>query len=170
VRSLARRGPKLTPLAATLLATPEPDVAIRSVSISGDGARVFIGTDSGRVHQWAPPSCETMLNVANIVLKSFEAHDTYLLKLCVSPDLKYLATASADHTCKIWKISDMRNPVKILAKHQLWVWDVAFSADSSYLVTASSDHSVRLWDLNGEQIRTFSHAKAVVAVALNDSS
>jgi len=49
---------------------------------------------------------------------------------------------------------------------------VCFSADSSYLVTACSDHSVRLFDVaSGELIRHFSgHAKAVVAVALNDSA
>jgi len=111
----------LTSSTSTILTTPEPDVAIRSLSISGDGARVFMATNSGTVHQWAPPSCESMLNVANVVLKPWLAHDTYCLKVCVSPDLKHLATTSADHTCKIWKISNLQAPVRILSKHQLWV-------------------------------------------------
>jgi len=93
----------LTSATSVVIATPEPDVAMRSLAIAFDGSRIFMATDSGKVHQWAPPSCESMLNVAEVVLKSFDAHDTYCLKCAVSPDLKYLATASADHTCKIGK-------------------------------------------------------------------
>ena len=61
---------------------------------------------------------------------------------------------------------------KTLANHQRWAWDCVFSADSSYLVTASSDHTARLWDLTqGEVVKHYTeHEKAVVCVALNDSS
>jgi target of rapamycin complex subunit LST8 len=34
----------------------------------------------------------------------FKAHDDYLTRLLLSPDIKLLATCSADHTVRIWKI------------------------------------------------------------------
>jgi G protein beta subunit-like protein len=94
---------------------------------------------------------------------------------------RLLATASADHTVKLWNVKDF-SLAKTLSGHQRWVWDCAFSADSAYLVTgllvslhspsllASSDQVARLWDLSqGETIRTYnSHNKAITCVALND--
>lgn len=37
-------------------------------------------------------------------LRFFKAHGFYLTRLLISPDVKALATCSADHTVKIWKI------------------------------------------------------------------
>lgn len=36
--------------------------------------------------------------------RSFKAHDLYLTRLLISPDVKALATCSADHSVKVWKI------------------------------------------------------------------
>lgn len=36
--------------------------------------------------------------------RSFKAHHLYLTRLLISPDVKTLATCSADHTAKIWRI------------------------------------------------------------------
>jgi G protein beta subunit-like protein len=100
-----------------------------------------------------------------------QAHDKYVLKCLLSPDVKYLATMSADHTAKLWDTSDFELS-RTLVGHQRWVWDGVFSADSAYLVTASSDQTARLWDLDrGETIRHYTgHHKAVVCVTLNDSA
>jgi len=83
----------------------------------------------------------------------FQAHNKYLTRCLLSPDVKYgilgpsqrfhlkkdryLATCSADTTVKIWSISSNYEfkPEKVLQGHQRWVWDCAFSADSAYLVT-----------------------------------
>ncbi|KAJ3551532.1 hypothetical protein NM688_g4649 [Phlebia brevispora] len=90
----------------------------------------------------------------------FQAHSKYLTRCLLSPDVKYLATCSADTTVKIWSISpnyEFRLE-KILQGHQRWVWDCAFSADSAYLVTASSDHTARLWEMaSGETLRFVVH-------------
>lgn len=157
--------------AALTVQSPEPEVAVRSVAITNDGTRVFFATDSGCVHWWQPHSSETLLGSVPDIRPPIKAHDAYILKIMVSPDGKLLATASADHTAKIFRISDMSR-LKVLAKHQRWVWDLQFSADSSYLVTASSDTSCRLWDVStGESVGNFlGHHKAIVAVALNDAS
>ena len=98
----------------------------------------------------------------------FKAHQQYITRVLLSPDVKHLATCSADHTAKIWEVKDLdamipvpgqappeSKPFKLestLTGHQRWVWDCAFSADSAYLVTACSDHYARLWELHSEQI------------------
>ena len=50
---------------------------------------------------------------------------------------RLLATASADHTIKIWTVDKDHKFTrsKTLTGHQRWVWDCVFSADSAYLVT-----------------------------------
>jgi G protein beta subunit-like protein len=130
---------------------------------------------------------------------SFTAHNEYLLKCVISPDMATLATTSADHSIKLWQLKqgmsssggsrteDGSAPmstgsdkggeqgvplVKCLAHHQRWVWDAVFSADSSYMVSASSDQSAKLWDLrSGDVIRNYlGHNLAVTCVALNDSN
>ena len=105
------------------------------------------------------------------VAKEFQAHSDYLLKTVVSPDLRTIATTSADKTIKLWD-SDTLNLVSTLNRHQRWVWDCTFSVDSLYLLSASSDQSAKLWDLsNGEVIRNYvGHNLAVTCVALNDIS
>lgn len=124
-----------------------------------------------------------------IPVTHFKAHSIYITRVLLSPDVKHLATCSADHTAKIWEVGDYSaipqsskadeppntEPFKLestLTGHQRWVWDCAFSADSAYLVTACSDHYARLWELHSEQIiRQYNgHHRGAVCVALNDYS
>lgn len=114
----------------------------------------------------------------------FIAHKEYITRVLLSPDVKKLATCSADHSAKIWEVDDT-NPQAEFSKetksfpleatligHQRWVWDCAFSADSAYLVTACSDHYARLWEVHSQQIiRQYNgHHRGAVCVALNDYS
>lgn len=97
----------------------------------------------------------------------FKAHNQYITRVLLSPDVKKLATCSADHTAKIWEVdftalapnpnqpqTEARafNLESTLTGHQRWVWDCAFSADSAYLVTACSDHYARLWELHSQSV------------------
>lgn len=102
----------------------------------------------------------------------FQAHQKYLLRALLSPNMKLLATSSADRTIKLWNVDpNGYTPNKTLTGHQRWVWDMAFSADSAYLVSASSDHYARLWELqNGQTVKQYAgHSKPCCCVALNDS-
>ena len=102
-------------------------------------------------------------------VQEFQAHDQYLLKCVLSPDVGTLATTSADKSIRLWNTATWEL-TKTMSQHQRWVWDAAFSADSLYLVSVSSDMVGKLWDLRGgDAIRNYNgHSLAVTCVALND--
>ncbi|KZS99125.1 WD40 repeat-like protein [Sistotremastrum niveocremeum HHB9708] len=152
---------------------PGGDVPIRSVSVSSDGFCLVAGNHRGKCYVWKINDEGSQLPRFQAVTK-FQAHDRYLTRVLISPDIKYLATCSADTTIKIWSISPNYTFKldKVLRGHQRWVWDAAFSADSAYLVTASSDHVARLWEMaSGETVRQYNgHHKAAVCCALHDGA
>lgn len=173
---------------------PQADVPVRSISISKDANTLAVGLHKGKVCLYSSKDKDWNLET------SFAAHDEYLLKCLISPDMATLATTSADHSIKLWQLKQggagagvedgggsvgaskstvgksgdcVGIPlIKCLAHHQRWVWDAVFSADSSYMVSTSSDQSAKLWDLrSGEVIRNYlGHNLAVTCVALNDSN
>ncbi|KAJ1310406.1 hypothetical protein OPQ81_007144 [Rhizoctonia solani] len=157
--------------ACTVELAPAGDIPIRSISIASDGSCLVAGNNKGRVYVWKINENARDGPRYQAVTK-FQAHNKYLTRCLLSPDVKYLATCSADTTVKIWLVgSNYEFKLdKTLHGHQRWVWDAAFSADSAYLVTASSDHVARLWELSsGETVRQYNgHHKAAVCVALND--
>lgn len=104
-------------------------------------------------------------------LHRLKAHDTYILKCLISPDVRKLATTSSDRTVRIWSMYNYQLEQE-LKGHGKWVWDAVFSVDAAYLVTASSDQTARLWDVEkGSDIRVYAgHTKAVVCCALNDNA
>eukprot|EP01120_Amphizonella_sp_Union-15-10_P003898 TRINITY_DN14349_c0_g1_i1.p1 TRINITY_DN14349_c0_g1~~TRINITY_DN14349_c0_g1_i1.p1 ORF type:complete len:316 (+),score=31.73 TRINITY_DN14349_c0_g1_i1:41-988(+) len=146
----------------------EDETPIRSVSVSSNGSLVAAVTSQGYAYIF-DVICRDSANLK--LIKSFKAHDTYALHCCFSPDTKWLATCSADHTVKIWNTDEFELD-KTLLGHEEWVFDCCFSSDSLYLITASADRSARLWDLAGGKIinKYSGHNRALTAVALSDVS
>ncbi|XP_078428692.1 target of rapamycin complex subunit LST8-like isoform X1 [Wolffia australiana] len=120
---------------------PEVDTAIRSLSVMWDGSLIVAANNSGICYVWR-------LIKGNQMMSSFEplhklqAHDGYILKCLLSPELcdpqRYLATASADSTVKLWNVDDF-SLERTLVGHQRWVWDCAFSSDGSTITTDSGE-------------------------------
>lgn len=46
---------------------------------------------------------------------TFQAHKDYLTRILLSPDVKHLATCSADHTAKVWNLDVDYGPAKAAA-------------------------------------------------------
>ena len=81
------------------------------------------------------------------VWESSRERDSGLSALEVSPDGKWIATASGfeDASIRIWDSSNGRL-VKKLDGHTGWVSRLAFSADGQFLVSGASDQTIRFWD------------------------
>ncbi|EKG21902.1 hypothetical protein MPH_00822 [Macrophomina phaseolina MS6] len=168
---------------------PEDDVAVASVTVASDGSMLCAGNNSGNVYVWRMIQDRDITSLVPVC--RFVAHNTYITRVLLSPDVRHLATCSADHTARIWSV-DTSQPHNVtgaeqlpverepgafplettLHGHQRWVWDCAFSADSAYLVTACSDHYARLWELSSQSIiRQYNgHHRGAVCVALNDTA
>ncbi|KAK9450267.1 WD40-repeat-containing domain protein [Limtongia smithiae] len=146
---------------------PQEDTPVRSVSVATDGSMLVAGNNKGNCYVWKMVNSRDTTSLHPVT--KFRAHTKYVTRVLLSPDVKHIATCSADHTARIWS-TDTFALETTLAGHQRWVWDCAFSADSAYLVTACSDHYARLWELStGHIIRQYNgHHKGAVCVALND--
>ncbi len=158
---------QMEPEGAGAGAAQQQPTPLRSVTVANDGSMVVAGDNRGSCFVWKMTNHRDVTSMHPV--HRFAAHSKYLLRCLLSPDVRSLATCSADTTVKIWNTEGWTLD-KQLHGHQRWVWDCAFSADSAYLVTASSDHIARLWELSsGETIRQYNgHHKAAVCVALND--
>ncbi|EPZ35592.1 WD repeat-containing protein wat1 [Rozella allomycis CSF55] len=143
------------------------DVSVNCVSVASDGSFLVAANNHGYCFVWKMSNGQDSTDLQPIT--RIHAHDTYVTKCVLSPDVKKLATSSADGTIKIWATDSFLHE-KTLVGHQKWVWDCSFSADSVYLISASSDQTARLWDLQtGDTIRQYvGHNKALTCVALND--
>src|SRR5439155_1091246 len=86
--------------------------------------------------------------------------------LAFSRDGKRLATASEDHTARVWDL-DTKKPVASFSGHVGVVNAVAFTADGNTLATASEDRTAKLWEVaTGKELRTLRGAAgAYLAVA-----
>ena len=173
---------------------PEEDKSVASVTVATDGSLLCAAVSnslSGSVYVWRLVNVRDVTSLVPVT--KFKAHGTYITRVLLSPDVRHLATCSADHTARIWAVDlegnsqvsqnadgekqdpDEPRPFELeqeLDGHQRWVWDCAFSADSAYLVTACSDHYARLWELHSKTIiRQYNgHHRGAVCVALNDYS
>eukprot|EP00771_Trimastix_marina_P002067 gnl/Trimastix_PCT/3178.p1 GENE.gnl/Trimastix_PCT/3178~~gnl/Trimastix_PCT/3178.p1 ORF type:complete len:365 (+),score=33.53 gnl/Trimastix_PCT/3178:47-1141(+) len=157
--------------------TPCPGHAIQSVCAPEGAPGLLAATSRGQCLRYAlgaaPPSPEDPARtLADPVLESqFTAHDMYILRAIYSPTFRHIATASADHTAKIWNTED-NTLDRTLRSHTMWVWDCAFNPDGTLLATASADRKAILWDLTtGRALQTYQgHTKPIVSLALSDRS
>jgi len=98
-----------------------------------------------------------------------QGHSKEVNKISISPDGKYLATASNDHTIKLWLV-ETNEFVRTLHNHYghfSGVTTMAFSPDSQRLITGASDSGLIEWEVaTGKTLHVFrGHQAAISAVA-----
>ena len=76
-----------------------------------------------------------------------EGHTAPIAALALSPDGATLASASWDHTVRLWPLAG--GVPRVLDGHTQNVNGVAFAPDGGTLVSVGYDLSVRLWPLAG---------------------
>jgi cytochrome c len=117
--------------------------AVNAVTWLGDGRAATAGAD-GRIAIWTAGKAEP-----DVVL---EGHTGPVVALAPSPDGAMLASASWDHTVRLWPLAG--GIPRVLDEHSQNVNGVAFSADGRAVISVSYDQSVRIWPLSGAQTPT----------------
>ena len=117
--------------------------AVNAVVLLGEGRAATAGAD-GRIAIWSPGKTEP-----DTVL---EGHTAPIVALAASPDGATLASASWDHTVRLWPLAG--GAPRVLDAHTQNVNGVAFSADGRAVISVSYDLSVRIWPLAGAQTPT----------------
>jgi cytochrome c len=114
------------------------DDAVNAVAMLKDGRAVTAGAD-GRIAIWSEGKAQP-----DTVL---QGHTAPVVALAVSPDGATLASASWDHTIRIWRIAD--GTARVLEGHTQNVNGVAFTPDGKAVVSAAYDLTLRIWPLDG---------------------
>jgi len=79
-------------------------------------------------------------------------HTNLISGIAVSPNGKYVVTASRDSTLKVWEISSMKLVCTAIGLKD-WCTSCQISADSKWFFSTSEDDTLRIWDiLTGKQL------------------
>lgn len=114
------------------------DDAVNAVAWLKDGRIATAGAD-GHIAIWTPGKPKL-----DIVL---DGHKGPIVALVQSPDGKTLASASWDHTVRLWPLAGGKP--RVLEGHAQNVNGVAFTPDGKQLVSAGYDATLRIWQING---------------------
>lgn len=129
--------------------------AVNAVAFLKDGRMVTAGADA-KVAIWTPGRQQPD--------RVFEGHAAPIVSLAVSSDGARLASASWDHTVRIWSLAD--GAQQVLEGHEQNVNGVAFTPDGRSLVSVGYDRELRIWPLAGGTPNVVTLASPLNAVAV----
>jgi cytochrome c len=112
--------------------------AVNAVAFLRDGRMATAGADA-RIAIWTPGHQEPD--------QVLEGHRGPIVSLAVSPDGTRLASASWDHTARVWLLAD--GAQQVLEGHTQNVNGVAFTPDGRSVVSVGYDRELRIWPLGG---------------------
>jgi WD40 repeat protein len=123
---------------------------INSITFSADSQYIAAGFNDGTIQIWYMKNNQFILYQtiqSYPIADHLKAHCAGITSITFSSNGKYLATASADETIKIW-CHDNDNKWKChqtLNDHKKTVDSLAFSPDSSYLASGARDNTIKIW-------------------------
>ncbi|MCP3469827.1 c-type cytochrome [Bradyrhizobium sp. CCGUVB1N3] len=129
--------------------------AVNAVAFLGDGRMATAGADS-QIAIWTPGRPQPD--------RVFEGHTGPIVGLAVSPDASKLASASWDHTARLWSLSDGTS--RVLEGHSQNVNGVSFTPDGQSLVSVGYDLTARVWHLADGTSETATLPAPLNAVAI----
>ena len=113
--------------------------AVNAVAFLKDGRMATAGADA-RIAIWMSGRQQQPDQI-------FEGHRGPIVALAVSPDSARLASASWDHTVRVWSLAD--GVQQVLEGHAQNVNGVVFTPDGRSLVSVGYDHELRIWPMAG---------------------
>ena len=117
------------------------DNAVNAVAYLKDG-RIATGGADARIAIWTPGKAHPD--------KVLDGHTGPIVGLAVSPDGKWLASASWDHTVRLWPLAG--GAPRVLTGNAMNVNGVAFSPDGQSVISAGYDTTIRIWPLAGHGV------------------
>ncbi|KRZ69184.1 WD repeat-containing protein 61, partial [Trichinella papuae] len=112
-------------------------MSIRGLTFSCDSKLLFTGSEDKNVKVWEIGSFPD-------VVSSFYGHLSFVTDIAVSPNPDVFASASSDHTVKIWELAE-RRCIQTLADHISHVWSANFNHDGTRLLSVSDDESMNFY-------------------------
>jgi WD40 repeat protein/serine/threonine protein kinase len=155
---------------------------VTNVAFSADGDFLATAGEDGTVKVWqlsvdrdGRKFWDPARNPEPLTL---QGHSDAVRLVVFSRDGKRLASASEDHTVKVWDLpppaerSGLTKPLEAVATlsgHTAAVRSVAFRPDGKVVVSGSADRTVRVWDVAGgtELHRLTGHRYGVTCVAFS---
>jgi len=125
-----------------------PNWANGIVTFSPDGSLFLVAGGYDDLHR------AFLVNVkTGEIVQEFVGHQDKVNAVAYSPDSRYIATGSWDHTARLWN-ANTGEQLRVFEGHQQEVHSVAFSPDGTILLTGSLDGTVRFWDTStGREIK-----------------
>jgi len=94
--------------------------------------------------------------------RQLRGHEAGVNAVCFSPDGQSLATASDDHTVRVWSVPE-HECRQVLSGHSDEVLALCFSSDGERLVSGSKDRKAIVWNIQaGQSPESIVHATDVV--------
>ncbi len=113
---------------------------VNALHFSADGATLVVAAGitglDGAAELFSVPTGQR--------LARFEGHRDAVQDAELSPDGRWLATASYDRSIRLWKVAD-HSLVWSNSVHNGAVFDLAFDPSGAVLASASADQTVKLW-------------------------
>ena len=126
------------------------EAAVNVAKFSTSGKLLATAGDDAKIFLWHFKKHDFFLE--NKI--TLDDHTAKIVDIDFSEDEQFLASASWDHTIKIWNIKTGK-VVKSIEGHKGPVNSVKFSDDGQYLYSAGYDGTIRYWRISdGQEVRT----------------
>lgn len=139
------------------------DASVWATAFAGSEDRITAGSHDGTIAIWESASETAPASI-------LEGHENAVQALAADQPGRWLASAGAGKTVKIWNL-ETREATRTLRNHSDFLSALAFSPDGSQVAAGSIDGTVKLWSVaNGRVQKTINqHAARIALLAFSPS-